>query len=400
VGYNFLKILIPILARELQKDLASTNRMLSLYKEVNRKDCKVIFLFLLPGTEKNRLSKEIEGIKCFYLYESSSRPFIKKNLFVYLQAILDFKKFMKKNNLIQTINFISLPFNHSFLFYFLIKFFKKNGIKLFQEQNEYPEISYQINGLRKIYRWFNYKIYIRSILPRLDFMFVITRNLCVYFAKFTKAKIYHIPMTVDLKRFTKLYQNLFDFPYIAYCGTMNKNKDGVDILVKAFKKITNEIPQHKLVLIGPMTPKRDFQDILSFIEERKITERILFTGQVNSDKIPQYLQHADCLCLARPDSKQAHGGFPSKLGEYLATGKPVVVTKVGEIPSYLQNNVNAYLAEPDSVDSFSEKLREVFSNQKKAAMIGSAGRDIALNDFNAHIQAEKMTDFFKEHLNT
>ena len=48
------------------------------------------------------------------------------------------------------------------------------------------------------------------------------------------------------------------------------------------------------------------------------------------------------LVLARPDNIQAKGGFPTKLGEYLATGNPVVVTKVGEIPNYLIDGVNAF----------------------------------------------------------
>ena len=51
--------------------------------------------------------------------------------------------------------------------------------------------------------------------------------------------------------------------------------------------------------------------------------------------------------MARPDSRQARGGFPTKLGEYLATGKPVCVTKVGEITVYLEDNVSAFLAEPE-----------------------------------------------------
>ena len=64
--------------------------------------------------------------------------------------------------------------------------------------------------------------------------------------------------------------------------------------------------------------------------------------------MPKYLCNAKLLALARPDSIQAQGGFPTKLGEYLATGRPVVVTKVGEIPDYLEDGVNAFLSDINS----------------------------------------------------
>jgi len=67
------------------------------------------------------------------------------------------------------------------------------------------------------------------------------------------------------------------------------------------------------------------------------------------------LLFAKILALARPKSKVADAGFPSKLTEYLSTGNPVVVTRVGEIPYYLKDNVHAFLTEPDSVNSFAER---------------------------------------------
>ncbi len=57
-----------------------------------------------------------------------------------------------------------------------------------------------------------------------------------------------------------------------------------------------------------------------------------------------------------PDSKQAQGGFPTKLGEYLATGNPVCATTVGEIPDYLVDGESVYFAVPGSVDSFADAM--------------------------------------------
>jgi glycosyltransferase involved in cell wall biosynthesis len=71
---------------------------------------------------------------------------------------------------------------------------------------------------------------------------------------------------------------------------------------------------------------------LKLIREYRLEGRIQWKGEVPRDQIPAILQHASLLVLPRPESKQAQGGFPTKLGEYLATGNPVCSTRVGEIP--------------------------------------------------------------------
>ena len=62
------------------------------------------------------------------------------------------------------------------------------------------------------------------------------------------------------------------------------------------------------------------------------------------------------MALARPTNKQAEGGFPTKLGEYLATGNTVVVTNVGEIGEFLHDKVNAFVSDPDSPEKNFVKL--------------------------------------------
>ena len=119
---------------------------------------------------------------------------------------------------------------------------------------------------------------------------------------------------------------------------------------------------------------------------------------LNKDQIPLFICNAELLVLSRPDSHQAQGGFPTKLGEYLATGKPVCVTKVGEIPNYLEDNVSAFLAEPGDVDSFTDAMDRALSNPEKAREVGLAGRDVAKKEFNSEIQAKRLADFLKQNL--
>jgi len=115
--------------------------------------------------------------------------------------------------------------------------------------------------------------------------------------------------------------------------------------------------------------------------------------------MPPLLCGAKVLALARPSSLQSTGGFPTKLGEYLATGKPVVVTKVADIPRYLEDGENAYLVEPDDNSAFAEKLGFVLSHYEDALQTAQKGKELTNTVFNYKIQSRRIQDFFISWLN-
>ena len=103
--------------------------------------------------------------------------------------------------------------------------------------------------------------------------------------------------------------------------------------------------------------------------------------------------------MSRPNNIQAKYGFPTKLGEYLATGRPVIVTAVGDIPFYLDDGVNAFIAEPNNIQSFADKLEECFSNEDKAIKIGQKGQETAIKFFDYRVVTRVLMEAIEEELN-
>ena len=95
---------------------------------------------------------------------------------------------------------------------------------------------------------------------------------------------------------------------------------------------------------------------------------------------------------ARPDNVQAKYGFPTKLGEYLLTENPVVLTRVGDIPLFLRDGESAYIAEPGDEEEIASKMIEALTSPN-AQSIGMKGAEIAMQEFNSEIEAKKITDF-------
>ena len=70
-----------------------------------------------------------------------------------------------------------------------------------------------------------------------------------------------------------------------------------------------------------------------------------------------------------------------KLGEYLATGRPVIVTDTGEISKYLKDKVNARIVKAGDESDFTEKLMWMLENPEESCKIGIKGRETAINNF-------------------
>jgi glycosyltransferase involved in cell wall biosynthesis len=206
-------------------------------------------------------------------------------------------------------------------------------------------------------------------------------------------------MTVDLERFEQPQKNLKEFtsPYIAFVGVMNDAKDGVSILIKAFNTLKSKYPNHKVYLVGAWN--YDTPVHLQLIKDYTLENSVFWMKEYSRNEIPNIICNADLLVLPRPDSKQAQGGFPTKLGEYLASGVPVCATTVGEIPDYLVDNESVFFAEPGSVESFAEAMDRALNDPDSAKRVGENGRKVAVKEFNKDVQAKKLYEFLRE-LNT
>lgn len=277
----------------------------------------------------------------------------------------------------------------------------ESRFKLAMEINEYNDLGdiHLSNRFQKLNKR-AYNFYLKNkIFPQLDICLVITNTLLKHYSSFPGLKsnisFLKVSMTVDLNRFgTEQLGCSFKKPYIAYCGTSSFYKDGVDILIKSFTAISDQYPELSLNIAAFW--HKDGPKMLELIRATGLENRITYLGTLSRDDMPSFLINASLLALPRPDSLQAQGGFPTKLGEYLATGNPVCVTKVGEIPEYLKDNDSAFMAEPGDIDSFTTAMKNALSDQPNAKRVGNNGKKVAKKHFNMDAQSKRIYKIFTE----
>ncbi len=373
---------------------AATNRHLAYAKGLKELGHEIEFI-LLNKQQRNEKEFIYNGIKFICVYSNGASKLSKlRKLNSYFSTIKSAKATLIAEHQKNKISTLILLDTSVSVLSPLIKQAKKLRLKIFHERTEYPAVVAVKSMLGKL----DLNIYLKSVVKKFDGIYVINKALKKYFEDITNSKIpvVIVNMIVDPARFESVPNKTANTKTrISYCGTLDGDKDGVPILIESFTKISKEFPNAELQLIGSLDNETTKQKIKSKVSELNIEERVIFTGSVKREKMPEFLKHSDILALARPANKQAEGGFPTKLGEYLATGNPVVVTNVGEIGIFLKDKINAFVSEPDSVEKFSEKLREALLDPNKN-LIGMEGKKLVYNEFNYLTQAKVMEQMFLE----
>src|SRR5690554_6740120 len=117
---------------------------------------------------------------------------------------------------------------------------------------------------------------------------------------------------------------------IVYTGTYLERKDGILSILKAFSYINSKYP-YKLILTGSPERSGDQPKIKAIIAEYRLEKDIVFTGYLTEQELHKLLLSAGILIIAKPENRQNIYNFPTKIGEYLVSGRPVIATKVGVI---------------------------------------------------------------------
>ncbi len=279
-----------------------------------------------------------------------------------------------------------------------LNIFEHINCKTFIELNEFNNYYKKDNSLtffQKLKFEKTNKIFLKAV-KKIDLFAVMTKKLIEHYRKLATndAKFLHLPMTVDLSRFNIISEVSYIKPYIAYVGVLSNQKDGIDILIKSFSKISSIFPSYHLYLAG--FNHYDVVEQKQLIKSLKLEERIHYLGILDRIEIPKFLKNASILALARPDSYQAQGGFPTKLGEYLATGNPVCATQVGEIPNYLKDNESAFMAIPGNVESFTDAMNRALNNIQNAKVVGKNGKKVAEENFSVEVKARRLSMFLNK----
>lgn len=237
----------------------------------------------------------------------------------------------------------------------------------------------------------------RITLKKIDAYISISEKLKEYYCNFSSKQTFVLPIIIDTDKFGISVQaeKEKNNKYLCYMGNMELAKDDVDNIIQAFSFIANDYPDIDLYLYGKPATEVEIH-LTPIINALGLSNRVLFKGYARNDSVPQILANAYILVSSQPDTIRASGGFPTKLGEYLATGVPSVFTDVGENSKYVRDKEHVFFVKPEDPEAYAKQIKFILDNYDKALHVAKQGQLFVRENYSVKIQGEKMICFLKK----
>lgn len=365
---------------------ASSIRIHSYCKSLASRGNYVKVFILTPLTQNNTnvASGFFEGVEFEYLYglkwKANTTKFEK--YFIYIRSMIKIVKILRRERMDVVFSY------HTELFFDLTLYLYKTiaSVPVVLDKTEYP---FHYKAMNKISR-----LMIRKRLSLYSGIMTISKELEGFYLK-TNKNVFLLPMSIDPYHFANVKRINKTASYIAVVfGTHNRDNIIGSLLVY-LEYLKNADSPWELWLVGDFEKLcqrfPECNEVRNIIKENRIEDKVKILGRKNNDEVCQILVNADCL-LTTP-MHYTSGGFPTKLGEYMLSGTPIVATSTGEIPLYLEHKKDIFLVESGNINEFSNWILYVQNNREKSQVVTRNALSKVQKVFNANTYITELLRF-------
>jgi len=202
---------------------------------------------------------------------------------------------------------------------------------------------------------------LKLVLKEADAVISLTYDMKKKIMEVCNREIFVIPNGIDLNIFEGLSKDELRKKFglnktqktILYAGTLRPVK-GLTYLIEAVKIINDK--NNRLLLVGYGEEREHLENL---VKKLKIENIVTFVGEVSNKEVFEYMTASDVLVL--PSLSE---GFPNVILEAMASGLPIIATKVGGVPEIINNEVNGFLIDPKNPQQICEKILLIFKDKK------------------------------------
>ena len=184
---------------------------------------------------------------------------------------------------------------------------------------------------------------------------------------------------------------------VLFLGRLTPHK-GVDTLIRALPAGAS------LTIAGtsghdPRPPESGYPELLRTLAQDK---DVRFVGRVDESRLPRLHREASIFVL--PSVHTTYYGRQIAISELLglsvieamASGTPVIASRIGGVPEVVEDGVTGFLVEPGDVEALRDRLALLLADPSKARQMGDAGRDAVLQRFTWQRCAERCLAAYEE----
>jgi glycosyltransferase involved in cell wall biosynthesis len=204
-------------------------------------------------------------------------------------------------------------------------------------------------------------------------------------------KIIVIPNGVDELKYCPDLENsdireeygLKDKIIIGFIGTFG-HWHGAENIALAYGRLIQKYPEYKektsLFMIGDGIK---MNEVKNHIKNFNIFENVILTGLVSQKEGPKYLSICDILVnstVPNPDGTEFFGS-PTKIFEYMAMGKGIICSDMGQMSEILEHEKTALMVKPGDIEDLLESMKILIDNESLRKEIGKNARKSVMEKY-------------------
>ncbi len=214
---------------------------------------------------------------------------------------------------------------------------------------------------------------------RMDGTLPISEVICRYLEETApKVPSFKLPMICDFTKFEHLEKDPAREKFFLYCASL-VYLEVIFFAIESFHKLNPPAEWNLYMVLGGQM--ENLPKVEAKIAELGIQDRVKIFNWIPYEELIQKYKDAEALMIPLRDTKQDRARFPHKIGEYLASGNPILTTNIGEVEHYFVDGDTSLIADEYDLDQFVEKMQFVIDNPEEARAIGMRGNQFGLDTF-------------------
>ncbi|NQZ25367.1 MAG: glycosyltransferase [Colwellia sp.] len=221
---------------------------------------------------------------------------------------------------------------------------------------------------------------------------IITSSLLIrerYLESQPENKVKFVPNGVDYDAFSRSYEEPAELanipkPRIGYVGAINLKAD-----IALWFALANHFKDVSFVLIGPVNQLTE--DDHNTFNKLKLLKNSFYLGSKEKDRIASYMHHFDINTMIYKSNRSgwASSGYPLKLHEYLAAGKPVISSNIEAVRSF-----SDVVSIAEGIDEWVDNIK-ILLNESNSSDLVAKRKKVAKNN-TWECRTESIVNYIKQ----
>jgi len=211
--------------------------------------------------------------------------------------------------------------------------------------------------------------------------------------RWLKNRFYYVGNGVDLNFYDPVKASLAgirtDIPIVILPARITPIKGQAD-LIKAYGKLRIEGLRAKIVLIGRIESGEYEKELRKLANDNHVADDVQFVGQLQKERLRDW--YAASSVMAFPTYHQE--GLPRILMESQAMKVPPVAYIIGGVSEGVIDGKTGFLVRKGDIKTFTEKVRELLTNEELRRKMGEEGRKFVKKRFSLEALAERHERFY------